>query len=186
VEDLVDAAVGVDADDVAPRRAVVLDERRGLALVELEPPPDRVGRVVGATLLGCPAEHPSDQLVALRHLEVEDDVEGPPELAQKIVERLGLGHRAREAVEDKAADRVATRQPVADQFDHLLVGDEVAPVVDLTQLLAQRRVARHHVPDHVAGGDVGNPVHRLDPLRLRALAGALRPQHEDVQRKNPS
>src|SRR5260370_10197097 len=37
VEDLADCAVGVHADDVAARRAVVLDERRGLTVVRVEP-----------------------------------------------------------------------------------------------------------------------------------------------------
>src|ERR1700751_5559802 len=146
VKDLFDGTFGVDADDVVPRRAVVLDERCGLTLVELEPPPARFRRVVGASLLGCPAEHPSDPLVAVRYLEVEDDVEAPPELAQELLERLGLRHRPREAVENEAADRVAARQPVADQLDHLLVGYEVAAVVDLTQLLAQLRGARADLP----------------------------------------
>ena len=58
VEDLVDGAVGVDADDVRLVRAVVLDERRGLPVVELEPPLDRLRRVVGAALLRRAAEQP--------------------------------------------------------------------------------------------------------------------------------
>jgi hypothetical protein len=33
---------------------------------------------------------------------------------------------------------------------------------------------------------VGDPVHRLDPLTLCALPRALRPEDQDVQRKNPS
>src|SRR3954471_4312299 len=45
-EDLVDRPVGVEADDIAARRAVVLDERRGLAVVDLEALPDRLRRVV--------------------------------------------------------------------------------------------------------------------------------------------
>ena len=62
------------------------------------------------------------------------DVDLAAELAEELVERLGLRHRAREAVEDEAADRVAAREPVADQADHQLVGDEVAAVVDRLEL----------------------------------------------------
>src|SRR6266480_3972379 len=51
VEDVLDRPIGVDADDVAARRPVVLDERCRLDLVELETPLDRLRRVVGAVLL---------------------------------------------------------------------------------------------------------------------------------------
>src|SRR3954468_4047926 len=47
VEDLLNGALCVDADDVRPGRAVVVDERRRLALVQLEAPSDRLRRVVG-------------------------------------------------------------------------------------------------------------------------------------------
>src|SRR5690349_20487223 len=46
VEDALDRAVGMDADHVAARRAIVLDERSRLGLVQVEPPLDRLGRVV--------------------------------------------------------------------------------------------------------------------------------------------
>src|SRR2546423_9908259 len=55
VEDLVDAAVGMDADDVRLVRAVIVDQRRRLAFVELEPSLDHLGCVVGAPLLRCAA-----------------------------------------------------------------------------------------------------------------------------------
>src|ERR1035437_1219946 len=75
VEDLVDRTSGMDADGVAVARAVVLDERRRLGVVQLEPPRDRLGRVVGAVLLGCALEHPLEQLLAVGNLELEDDVD---------------------------------------------------------------------------------------------------------------
>ena len=37
--------------------------------------------------------------------------------------------------------------------------------------------------EHVARGDVGDAVGRGDPLRLRALPGALRAEDEDVDRR---
>src|SRR5579884_2169194 len=55
-EHLVDAAVGVHADDIRLVRAEVLDQRRGLAVVELETPLDRLRRVVRASLLDRAAE----------------------------------------------------------------------------------------------------------------------------------
>ena len=47
---LVDGALGVQRHELA-RRAVVLDDRLGLRVVDLESPGDRLGRVVGAALL---------------------------------------------------------------------------------------------------------------------------------------
>jgi hypothetical protein len=57
----------------------MLDERRGLAVVDLEPALDRLGRVVGALLLGGALQHPLEQRLAVRDLELEDDVERTPE-----------------------------------------------------------------------------------------------------------
>src|SRR5581483_12144249 len=97
----------VDADDVATRRAVVLDDRSRLALVELEPALDRLRGVVGAVLLGGPLQHAREELVAIRHLELEDDVDRAAELLQEGVERLRLDERARKAVEHEPGERVA-------------------------------------------------------------------------------
>src|SRR6478672_6280842 len=149
-EDLGDGAVCVQADDVRLARAEVLDKRRGLPVVELEAPLDPLRCVVGAPLLRRAAEQPLQEHRPVRDLEVEDDVELAAELAQEPVERLRLGHRAREAVEDEAADRVAAREPVADQADHQVVRGEVAAVVDHLQLPAEIGGQLLHLADHVA------------------------------------
>src|SRR6266542_103535 len=47
----VDRAVGVDADHVAVARAVVLDQRLRLVVIQSETPLDRLGGVVGAAFL---------------------------------------------------------------------------------------------------------------------------------------
>src|SRR5205823_4566392 len=57
-EDLFDGAVGMDAHDVRLVCAVVLDERCRFLVVELEPPPYGLGRVVGAPLRRGPRKHP--------------------------------------------------------------------------------------------------------------------------------
>src|SRR3954453_10180406 len=134
-EDLVRAAVGVDAHDVRLVRAVVVHQRRRLPVIELEAALHRLRRVVGASLLRRATEHALHQHLAVRHLEVEHDVQLPAELAQDAAQCLRLWHRAGEAVEDEAGERVAARKPVADQADHQLVGDELAAVGDALQLL---------------------------------------------------
>ena len=170
-----------------PGGAVVLDERRRLAVVQLEAALDRLGRVVGAPLLRGALEHPVEQLLPVGDLELEDDVELAAEPAQHPVERLRLRHRAREAVEHEPRHRVAAPEAVADEADHQLVRDEVAAVVDLLQLAAEIGRELLHLPDHVAGGDVRDPVRRRDPLRLGSLARALRAEEENVHyRRKPS
>ena len=170
----------MDADDVAVLRPVVLDERCRLPVVQREAPLDRLERVVGAALDLGALEHPVDQLLPVADLELEDDVDRALELAQQHVERLSLRHRAREAVEDEARDRVAAREPVADQVDHQLVVDELAGVEHRLQLAAERRLELAHLAQHVAGRDVRDAVGGRDLLRLRPLATPLRSQDDDV------
>ena len=61
---------------------------------------------------------------------------------QHLLERLGLRHRAREAVEHEALARVGGGEPLADQRDHQVVGDEAARVVDRLHLAAELRPRR--------------------------------------------
>ncbi len=98
--DLGDRPLAVQRDQLA-ERAVVLDDRLGLLVVDAEPLGDHVRRVVGAVLLGRAHEHPLRRhLVA--QVEEEDGIELPADLGERLVERLGLGEVAREAVEHEA------------------------------------------------------------------------------------
>ncbi len=108
------------------------------------------------------------------------------EVAQQIVERLSLRQRTREAVEHETRQRVAAVEPVGDQADHQIVGDKIAAVVDLFQLPSRRGRKLLHLADHVAGRDVWNPIGGRQAFRLRSLAGSLRSEKEDVQRRKPS
>src|SRR6266536_4438040 len=107
VEDVLDRSVGVDADDVSPRRAVVLAERRCLLVVLHAPVVDRLGRVIGPVLVRRALQQPVEQLLPVGHVEVEDDVDRAAELLEEVVERFGLHHRAREAVEHEPRQGVA-------------------------------------------------------------------------------
>jgi hypothetical protein len=53
-------------------------------------------------------------------------------------------------------------------------------------LAAERRVRRDRSPEEIAGCDVRDAVLGSDPLRLRPFPRPLRPEDQDVQRKNPS
>src|SRR5262245_1732312 len=185
-EDVVDRTVRVDADDVPPGRTVVLDERSGLALVDLEPLADRVRRVVGASLVGRALRQTLEQHLAVTDLELEDYVEVAAQPREERVERLGLRGVARKAVEDEAGDRVAAVEARLDQLDDGLVVDQVAPVVDLANPASELGVELLDLPDHVAGRDLRDPVGPRDELRLGSFAGPLWPEKKDVHPLPPA
>src|SRR6185312_11669197 len=127
-EDGVDRALGVDTYEYA-FRAVVLDDRLGRLVEDLEAVPDDLRGVVGAPFLQGAHVQPLDgELV--RHLEVEDGQELPIDLLEHAVEGLGLGDGTREAVENEAFSGVGHAEAFADELDHQVVGNEVARVVD--------------------------------------------------------
>jgi hypothetical protein len=91
------------------------------------------------SLLGRAPEHPfAADLVG--ELELEDDVEVAGDLAQHLLERFGLRHRAREAVEHEASRASTPGEPLADQRDHQVVGNKPSRVVDRLHLAAELRV----------------------------------------------
>ena len=96
------------------------------------------------------------------------------------VERLGLREVAREPVEHEARGGVRRDEPVADQRDGQVVGHELAGREDRLHPASQLRPVRDRGAEHVAGGDVRDAVVGRDPLRLRALAGALRAREREV------
>src|SRR4029078_212018 len=127
-EDGVDRALGVDTYEYA-FRTVVLDDRLGRLVEDLEAVPDDLRGVVGAPLLeGAPVQPLDGELV--RHLEEEDGQELAVDLLQHAVEGLGLGCGARQAGEDEAFSGVRHAEALPDELDHEVVGDEIARVVD--------------------------------------------------------
>ena len=115
------------------------DERLGLAVVELEPLLDRLRRVVcpplfarraGAGARARPRRGPGAR---------RRPSSGAADLGQHRVERLRLGHRARKAVEHEPLRRVVGWQPLPDQLDHQLVGDELAALEDRLARAARAR-----------------------------------------------
>ena len=123
------------------RRAIALDDRLGLLVVELEPPGDRVRRVVLAPLLPRPAAQPLDGDV-VRDVEEEDRVEAPADPGQHRVERFGLREVAREPVEHETAFGVRLGEALADQLDGQVVGHELTGREDRLDPAAELRAGR--------------------------------------------
>ena len=119
-------------------------------------PGRRVDAVVGAAVdADPPAGQPLEHDVG-RHLDVDHQVDAPG--TEHAVERLGLLHVARVAVQEKAALRVVLGQPLADQPVHDVVGHQLTGVHELFGLPAElgarlggrtEDLARRDVRDHV-------------------------------------
>ena len=159
-------------------RAVVLDHRLRLLVVEGEAAGDRLRRVVRPPFLVGAAERALLGGLVVE-IEEEDDVERAPDLVEHLVERLGLGEVARKAVEDEPLAGVVLRQALLDHPDRDVVRDELAALHDLVDLAAERlRVVER--AEHVAGRDMRDAVSPRDALRLRSLPRPLRAEHEHV------
>ncbi len=77
-----------------------------------------------------------------------------PRSRQHAVERRGLRHGAREAVEDEALAGVGLLDALGDDADHDVVGHQAAARHDLLRLQADRRAGLHRRAQHVAGREL--------------------------------
>ena len=178
-EDVLDRAVRGNADEDAAE-AVVLDQRLGLLVVELQPRPNRLGRVVDpAFVVSAPRQALDAHLFG--KLELEDDVERPLDLLEHRVERLGLHGRAGKAVEDESPACVLLAEAVPDELDHQVVGNESAGVVDRPHAPSHLGAGGHRSPEDVSRRDVRDAVLRGDELALGSFAGALGPKQQNVE-----
>jgi hypothetical protein len=138
-------------------------------VVVAEPVSDHVGGVVAASFLGAAAQQPLEGDV-VADLQEKHRVERLADLLEHGVERLGLRHGPRKAVEHVA---VLLREPPADELDHEVVRDEVTLGHDRRDLRPELGAFGDRRAEDVAGGDMRDVVGGGDPLRLRALARPL-------------
>ena len=157
---------------------IMRDERRGVALVDLQTRRDGFGCVVRASLDLRPRGHTPHQLV-FGDVEQEDMVQALAALAQRLVHQRCLCRGAGETVEDRAGFRCRAVQLVLDHSQDDGVGHQLAFVVVLLELESQRRAILHRFPDEITGGDLGQPEPLGEDFPLRPLARARRPQDEN-------
>jgi hypothetical protein len=87
---------------------------------------------------------------------------------------LGLHHRAREAVEDKAASALRALDGILDDANDNLIGHEFARLHGLLGLEAHLGAVTHGLTQDIARGQVAQAVLVLDERRLRALTTSRR------------
>src|SRR5207302_342682 len=125
---------------------VVRDERRGVALIDLETRRDGFGRVVRAPLDLRARTHAPHQLV-FGNVEQENVIQALAALGQRLVHQLGLGRGAGETVEDRAVLRLRAHQLVLDHAEDDAVGHQLALVVVFLELASEGRAVFHRLPD---------------------------------------
>lgn len=127
-----------------------------------------------------------DDLV-LGDLQVEHAVEGDAPLDEDLVECLGLGKVAREAVEQEAVCGVRLGHPVLGHADGDLIRHQAARVHVALGLEPQLGALADVGAEQVAGGDVGDGQGLGEQVRLSTLPGPGRSDEDDThQRRNPS
>jgi hypothetical protein len=89
---------------------------------------------------------------------------------EQLVERAGLRHVARIAVEDEALCRVGPAEPLADQPEHDFVGHQLTRIHRRLGALAELGALGHRLAQQVAGRHLGDPLVAAQLLRLGALA----------------
>jgi len=95
---------------------------------------------------------------------------------QHRVERLGLGDRARESIENETALRIGFTDAVLDDPDDDVVGDQRAGLHHRLGLQADRRSRLDRGAQHIAGRELRDTVFPHQPRRLSAFSGAWRPE----------
>ena len=123
---------------------------------------------------------PRQAVLDLAEIDIEQDGNGRrPLLAlERRVERLRLGDRARETVEERAAGG-----PIQLAFHHLDdqgIRHEVTAIHIGLRGQAKRRSAGAVAPQQVAGRNLDESFPRLEALRLRAFAGTGWPEENYV------
>src|SRR5262249_48748694 len=169
---------------------IVGHERRGLVPVGEQPAAQHLRIVVGAQRLAARLRVGDALLDALEqallvHLELDHGIEREALLLEQAVERVGLRHRAREAVKDEALARIGLVDPVGHDADHDLVGHQLAAGHDLLGAPADRRAGIDRGAQHVAGRKLRQTVLGDEALGLRAFAGPRRAEQDQPHRRRP-
>ena len=122
---------------------------------------------------------------ALVDAKLDDGIELDVLLLEQLIERFGLRHGARKAVEDESVRRVRLIEPVRNDPDHDLVRHQAAGGHDVLGLDADRRLRRHRGAQHFPGRELNDVVAVNQPLGLGSLARPWRPEKNQSHEYTP-
>ena len=190
---------------------IVVNHRLRLAVKGHQPRPHGLGRIVGALIqmlssaaavrtraewirsamerhLTFAADHPpgkpGNQLV-VRHLDVQHGVDLTAKRDHHLVERDGLLHRSREAIEHDASLRAGLADALPEHRDRDGVRHQRSASHVLAGLKAKRRLPLELVAEQVAGGDVRQAELATQVVSLRPFARSGRPEENQVHAATP-
>ena len=123
--------------------------------------------------------------LALVDPELDHRVEAEPLVRQGPIQCFRLRHGTGKSVEDETFGGVRLPDAVGDDRNHDVVGDQLATRHDVLGLLADRAARLHGGAQHVAGGELHDPVFIDQALRLRAFAGPRRAEQYQPHRVSP-
>ena len=189
---------------------VVADQRRGLLVVDKQPIAHRLRLIVGppiqltAALVALALDlrrvelHMIHRLAVATHPAAGQPVDhclvadfraaapapdAQPLRRQRLVQRIGLGQRAREAIQDRPGRAIGRRQ--AASITMLMVTSSGTSSPGSMYFLASSPsgvCVLQVLPEDIAGRDLRQPQRLGQHAGLRALAGARRTEHDDEQR----
>src|SRR6266536_1818545 len=175
--DLVHRADPVDLHQ-QPAAQVVVRQGPGVLQVGVDAALDRLGvLVVAAVLDPGPLGHAPVQRLA-RDAQLHHRRQGRTARGELPVQRLGLRHRAREAVEHEVLGAVRLGQALGGHGDHHLVGQQLASLHVDARGPAQLGASIDVCPQQLAGVHVGAAKPGREPPALGALAGYRRAQQD--------
>jgi hypothetical protein len=131
-----------------------------------------------------PPGKPGNQLV-VRHLDVQHGVDLTAQRDHHVVERDGLRHRSREAVEHDASLRAGLADALPEHRDRDGVRHQRSASHVLAGLNAKRCLPLELVAEQVAGGDVRQAELATQVVSLRPFARSRRPEENKVHAAAP-
>ena len=204
LENLLDVAAAIDAVLLA-LRLVIVDQRRGLCLVDAQAIGDGVFVVVGAVVQSAATDvaqavhfrwrgvgvvhlsaaaagaTPGDALDQQVEIHVDEDrgLQGAAQLVEHGVEGLGLGDVAWEAVENEALFGVGLGHALLDHVEHDLVRNQLAGIHGGLGLQAKGGFRGDGGAQQVTGGYLWYAVVADQFLGLGSLARSWRANQDD-------
>jgi hypothetical protein len=168
---------GLDSLGVVVLAAHELGAAAGIADTRHQGRLERV--VVACATLGAgePARDPLDQRLVVDR-DLDDRVELEAALLEHAVQRFGLRHRARVAVEDEALRAVGLVDALGDDAVDDLVRDQLAALHHRLGLAPHIGAFGDRFTQHLAGRELRDAVGAPDPRGLCALPRAGRPQQD--------
>ena len=121
----------------------------------------------------------------LVHPELDHRVERHALLLEHPVECVRLRHRARKPVKNEPVSRIGLIDPVGDDRDHDIVGDELTAGHDILCTQPDRRAGIDRRAQQIAGGKLNEPVLGDQALGLSAFAGPRRAEQDQSHLRRP-